>query len=178
MDALGVLQHHDAATGTAKQAVADNYNSRLFKGMQANNQLFARVINELTKSLLPSLTTKESWQWCVRENSTYLDCPTAEYPQNSNILVAAFNPATNKSDYLEFPVRHGNYDVAVYNSAQQAMIPTKDVSVICENETLANGYTIETCMMYIDYPIDSMQVGIVQLRYNNKTNWKQSGQAV
>lgn len=117
MDALGILQHHDAVTGTAKQAVADNYNSRLYKGMQANNQVLAQVIDEIAKALLPQLTTKEAWQWCVRENSTYLDCPTAEYDKKANIIVAAFNPANNQSDYLSFPVRHGNYDVAFYTKA-------------------------------------------------------------
>lgn len=32
-------------------------------------------------------------------------------------------------------------------------------------------------MMYIDYPIDSMQVGVVQLRYNDKADHKVSSQS-
>jgi len=40
MDHMGILQHHDAVTGTAKQAVAENYNSRIFRGMEANNKVF------------------------------------------------------------------------------------------------------------------------------------------
>jgi hypothetical protein len=40
-------------TGTAKQAVANNYNSRLFRGMQANNKVFAEAVNDLVSALVP-----------------------------------------------------------------------------------------------------------------------------
>ena len=36
LDEMGIYQHHDAATGTAKQYVADDYATRLFKAMQKN----------------------------------------------------------------------------------------------------------------------------------------------
>ncbi len=46
LDALGVTQHHDSVTGTAKQAVANDYNLRLFKGMEATNTEYAKLIDE------------------------------------------------------------------------------------------------------------------------------------
>lgn len=33
LDTMGVVQHHDGVTGTAKQHVADDYNFRLFKSI-------------------------------------------------------------------------------------------------------------------------------------------------
>jgi lysosomal alpha-mannosidase len=33
LDDLGINQHHDAVTGTGKQAVANDYAHRLYKGM-------------------------------------------------------------------------------------------------------------------------------------------------
>jgi predicted membrane-bound dolichyl-phosphate-mannose-protein mannosyltransferase len=58
----------------------------------------------MAKKILPTLSTKSQWQWCIRENSTYLDCPTSEYANSTNILIAAFNPSADPSDYLSLPV--------------------------------------------------------------------------
>ena len=39
LDKMGVYQHHDAATGTEKQYVADNYAYHLFNAMQYNKEV-------------------------------------------------------------------------------------------------------------------------------------------
>ena len=73
-------------------------------------------------------------------------------------MIAAFNPATNPSDYVAIAVRHGNYDVSVYNYQVKQFMPlTKSVSaaVICEDEVLPNGVDMKNCWMHLDYPIDS-----------------------
>lgn len=45
-DALGIMQHHDAITGTAKQRVADNYTEMIAQAMEVNNELFAKLAGE------------------------------------------------------------------------------------------------------------------------------------
>ena len=40
-DAMGIMQHHDAITGTAKQAVANSYADMLSSAMTANNELYS-----------------------------------------------------------------------------------------------------------------------------------------
>jgi hypothetical protein len=47
MDQMGINQHHDAVTGTGKQAVADDYNLRLFNGMESNNNIYSIVLDEI-----------------------------------------------------------------------------------------------------------------------------------
>jgi Alpha mannosidase middle domain len=37
MDSMGIYQHHDAITGTAKQHVANDYYYRLDKSIKADN---------------------------------------------------------------------------------------------------------------------------------------------
>lgn len=36
MDVVGIVQHHDAVTGTAKTHVADDYIKRIFNGIEGS----------------------------------------------------------------------------------------------------------------------------------------------
>ena len=49
MDAVGILQHHDAVTGTAKQAVADNYNELLFLANAINGEQYNAAVGGIIK---------------------------------------------------------------------------------------------------------------------------------
>ena len=41
MDVVGVVQHHDAVTGTGKQHVADDYSRQIFQGLESTNPVYA-----------------------------------------------------------------------------------------------------------------------------------------
>ncbi|KAB7498669.1 hypothetical protein Anas_06482 [Armadillidium nasatum] len=47
-EAIGVIQHHDAITGTSKQHVADDYSKRLAKGVDASRSLLSKGFSYIT----------------------------------------------------------------------------------------------------------------------------------
>ncbi len=49
LDSMGSYQHHDAITGTAKQAVADDYSLLLSKSMDKSNVVFEKYVADYTE---------------------------------------------------------------------------------------------------------------------------------
>ena len=76
MDVIGVTQHHDAATGTGKQHVADDYARLIFGQLENTNPVYAKALNFWAEK---SGFEANDWTWCQRTNSTYEDCPIANY---------------------------------------------------------------------------------------------------
>jgi lysosomal alpha-mannosidase len=51
LDRIGILQHHDAVTGTGRQAVANDYNWKISTGMDINNEVFNHQVAERIQQL-------------------------------------------------------------------------------------------------------------------------------
>ena len=49
LNAIGIMQHHDAITGTAKQAVANDYHRIMTDAVKQNNHLYAQIVGEKAK---------------------------------------------------------------------------------------------------------------------------------
>ncbi|XP_027178413.1 alpha-mannosidase isoform X2 [Coffea eugenioides] len=110
-DALGIAQHHDAVTGTAKQHTTDDYAKRLAIGVsEAEN-----VVNSALSCLI---TTKSKGQCsapglafsqCQLLNISY--CPPAEgdIPAGKSLVVVVYNPVGwNRTDIIKIPVNDPN----------------------------------------------------------------------
>ena len=62
-----IAQHHDAITGTAKQAVADNYDLILAQANAVNDVQYEKVIAEQVEAMTQ---LKGEWLQCERMNGT------------------------------------------------------------------------------------------------------------
>ncbi|KAK3086623.1 hypothetical protein FSP39_021156 [Pinctada imbricata] len=97
-EAMGVAQHHDAVSGTEKQAVADDYALRLFVGTNSCQN----IINDAYKLLVPidqSVPLPEQ-QFCNLLNIS--KCSATE--ENKQLTVTIYNPlARNISRYISIP---------------------------------------------------------------------------
>lgn len=103
LDAMGIMQHHDAITGTAKQAVADSYAAMLSSAVTSNNELYSKFIGE--KAAMAGLTDAGlEWNACQQTSTTPVDCSYTGKTVGDTYLVGAHNPSTLKQELLRFEV--------------------------------------------------------------------------
>lgn len=92
---MGIYQHHDGISGTAKQLVADDYAWLLFNAMQTSNEVYSNLIKDEAQKVF-GLPKDATFEWCLRTNSTYLDCPVAKHDKTGkpvSMIVGVHNPA-------------------------------------------------------------------------------------
>uniref|UniRef100_A0AAG5DR73 Alpha-mannosidase n=1 Tax=Anopheles atroparvus TaxID=41427 RepID=A0AAG5DR73_ANOAO len=104
-DAMGVMQHHDAITGTEKQHVADDYARMLYEAIEACSANTRSALNQLTGE---RDSFKFDWTYC--KNANVSACALTE--NSANIVVLLYNPlGHSSSDIVRLPVKEGHYIV-------------------------------------------------------------------
>ncbi|KAL3527226.1 hypothetical protein ACH5RR_011882 [Cinchona calisaya] len=110
-DALGIAQHHDAVSGTAKQHTTDDYAKRLAIG--------ASKAETVVNSALSCLVTSKSSSQCNASGLHFSQCqllnisfcpPTEEdIPAGKSLVVVVYNPlGWNRTDLIKIPVNDPN----------------------------------------------------------------------
>lgn len=99
---MGVLMHHDAITGTEKQAVANDY-VRMLTGAFSNfNSLMIAVLREQSLTNIQELL---SLQWCHWNVSTpKCNCVYNNIINKKPVVVAVYNQAFNLTNTLRIKV--------------------------------------------------------------------------
>ncbi|XP_076907338.1 alpha-mannosidase-like isoform X2 [Bidens hawaiensis] len=103
-DALGIAQHHDAVTGTAKQHTTDDYQKRLAIGAHEAEA----VVNSALSFLTSSNTSQSTFTQCPLLNISF--CPPAEnITSGKSLVIVAYNPlGWNRTDIIRIPVKDAN----------------------------------------------------------------------
>ncbi|EDW37367.1 GL26216 [Drosophila persimilis] len=100
---MGVMQHHDAITGTEKQAVSNDYDRLLYDGIiggASNARDALRVLTNLPEGEFES---------CLQLNIS--ECAFTK-DSADNVVVTLFNPlAHTSSQYVRVPVKKESYQV-------------------------------------------------------------------
>ena len=119
-EAMGVLQHHDAVSGTAKQAVTFDYAERLHSGVLACE----KVISKASTKFVPPINSKP--EFCHLLNIS--QCQVTE--ENDRFLVNVYNPLSREiSRPIRLPVKMGAYIVSKLDEAKNMTIQSQLVPI-------------------------------------------------
>ena len=163
---MGINQHHDGVSGTAKQHVADDYNYRIYTGVQKSNQLYSHYLGNMVNQMAGVSTTQ--WLWCDRLNGTYMDCPIANYA-NIDQVVSIHNPTTVDWSYVKLKVQFGFYRAFGWNGTAFDELVGK-VDVICASRFIKAGPLVDDCDFHIQFPIAAGSVGVIKIQYDSNVN--------
>ncbi|RZC38887.1 Glyco hydro 38 and/or Alpha-mann mid domain containing protein, partial [Asbolus verrucosus] len=125
--AMGVMQHHDAITGTEKQAVANDYAAMLHKAIKKAEEPLGSIIGQLLKKTdTADIDLKLST--CLLANVSI-----CENSQKDKFLVAVHNPLSRAvTHYVRLPV---NGDSCVITGPEDADLFESISSFDYVNET-------------------------------------------
>lgn len=99
LDAMGVYQHHDAISGTAKQRVADSYVNLLSKAMSKNNYVYGKYLKDMVKSDLNLSVSVQSTFFNGIQNNTVAETPMgSSFENETEVLVVVHNPSGKHTD--------------------------------------------------------------------------------
>ncbi|KAF5294472.1 hypothetical protein FQR65_LT01598 [Abscondita terminalis] len=104
--AMGVMQHHDAITGTEKQHVADDYVRSFMKSVTNMEPVMDKLMQNILKK--PSTTTsKLSFKSCLLANVSI-----CEESQNDRFVVSVYNPLSRTTfHHVRLPVNNLKFTI-------------------------------------------------------------------
>ncbi|KAE9467642.1 hypothetical protein C3L33_00450, partial [Rhododendron williamsianum] len=106
-DALGIAQHHDAVTGTARQHTTNDYEKRLAIGASEAEAFVNSALTCLANSKMkgPCATPLSTLSQCQLLNISFCPPTEKEIPEGKSLVVVAYNSlGWNRTDIIRIPL--------------------------------------------------------------------------
>ncbi|XP_066593863.1 lysosomal alpha-mannosidase isoform X1 [Prorops nasuta] len=125
-EAMGVMQHHDAVTGTEKQKVAEDYARILYKSIADGEKIVNDAMSSMVLKKKKNEERKDSFDVCWG-----LNISSCSITENSNeFILTIYNPLSRPiTTYARLPVPDLSYTVLDSNQQKVAsqLVPIPDV---------------------------------------------------
>ncbi|KAF0929308.1 hypothetical protein E2562_019891 [Oryza meyeriana var. granulata] len=104
-DPLGIAQHHDAVSGTAKQHTTDDYSKRLALGTSQVEKGVNTALICLTSSKGTCTSSATKFSQCQLLNISYCPSTEEEISAAKSLVIVVYNPlGWERSDFIRVPV--------------------------------------------------------------------------
>lgn len=122
---MGVMQHHDAITGTEKQNVTNDYHRELTASIKACEINTRSALNQFVTGVNATQSTQMEFQF---HSCLNLNISVCEWSENADrLMVTVYNPLSYvTSQYARFPVAGSNYEV---RDADGNIVPSQLVEI-------------------------------------------------
>lgn len=136
---MGVMQHHDAVSGTEKQHVANDYARLLQIGIEKCGENIQGVLNELTIDDEDSQIKRDD-DFDANFKFDYANCAElnisacAVTENSEKFMVTLYNPLAHSTfQYVRVPVRNADYEILDYRNVP---VPSQIVTIPSSVATL------------------------------------------
>lgn len=107
-EAMGIMQHHDAVTGTEKQLVANDYARILYESMKHGEQIASDALQKWMAKEGDAASKPTEFHACLQFNVSM--CSYTE--DSNNFVVQIYNPLSHEvKNYVRLPVKGKAYNV-------------------------------------------------------------------
>lgn len=109
-ETMGIMQHHDAVTGTEKEKVAQDYAKRMSVAFRACSTNIRNVLNQFAATPGEETTVNYPLELKTCSLLNISSCATSE--SNSQFALTLYNPlAHSTNEYVRIPVKGYKYTV-------------------------------------------------------------------
>lgn len=192
--AMGVMQHHDAVTGTEKQHVANDYSRRLDLAIAACGTNIKSSLNQFVTNKTPTTPSKneesshmsmntESDHWDLQfESCLNMNVSICNVSENANqFIVTVYNPLAHATyQYVRMPVSGAKYEVKDYRNivvpSQLVPIPSSVKSIDYRSSTSNNELVFQATEVpafgyksyYVSRIMNEIEPSVIQISRRNK----------